>query len=132
MKLSFSILFTLILSHPVFAQSGSIRGNQFQLTGTIIEEVQLTPHCGVLAWGTVIKFRVTKITGLKYPQENIGIIITCPEFYENGFFEIGKRYHLVFSDKNQADFGWVIPNKDLLKINKLAFDPYVVDVKKLK
>ena len=131
MKQSFFIIFSLILSYSIFAQSDSIRGKQFQLTATIIEKAQLTPHCGTIAWGTVIKFKVTKIVGLNYPKENIGIIITCPEFYKEGFFEMGKQYQVVFSDKNQADFGWVIPNKDLLKINNLAFDPYAVDVKKL-
>jgi hypothetical protein len=114
-----------------FSQSDSIRGNQFYLTGKIAEKVQLTPHCGIIAWGTVIEFEVTELVGINYPRKTIGIIITCPEFYKNDYFEIGKTYQVVFSDRNQADFEWTIPNRDLLKKNNLSFYSYAIEIKKL-
>jgi hypothetical protein len=131
MKQTFAILFCLIISLTAFSQSDSVRGKQFHLTGKIAEKVRLTPDCGYIAWGTVIVFQVTELVGISYPNKLIGIIITCPEFYKNNFFEVGKTYSVVFSDKNQADFGWTIPNKDLLKKNRLSFDPYAVEVKKM-
>jgi len=131
MKQTFTILFCLIIGIPAYTQSDSNRGKQFHLTGKIVEKVQLTPHCGSIAWGTVIRFEVTELVGMSYPNKSIGIIVTCPEFYKNNFFETGKTYQVVFSNKNQADFGWVIPNKDLLKKNRLSFDPYSVEIKKV-
>ena len=131
MKRAFTILFFLIIGFAAQSQSDSIRGQQFQLKGKIVGKIELTPHCGVVAWGTVIEFEVTELIGMNYPKKKIGVIITCPEFYEGNFFEAGKTYQVVFSDKNQADFSWTIPNKDLLKKNSLPFDPYVVKIRKI-
>ena len=131
MKQTFTILLCLIIGTTAYAQSDSILGKQFQLTGKIVEKAQLTPHCGIIAWGTVIEFEVTELIGMSYPNKRIGIIITCPEFYKDNFFEPGKTYQVAFADKNQANFGWVIPNKDLLKKNSLSFDPYAVEIKKM-
>jgi hypothetical protein len=112
------------------SQTDSIRGKQFQLTGRIIATVQLTPHCGILAWGTVVEFEVVELVGMSYLNKNLGIIITCPEFYKDISFEKGKTYQIVFSDKNQADFGWTIPNREVLKKNGLSFEPFAISIKK--
>ena len=132
MKQTFIILISLIIGFTAYSQTDSVRGKQFRLTGKAVKKVQLTPHCGIIAWGTVIEFEVIEVVGMTYPNKRIGIIITCPEFYKDKFFEKGKTYQVIFSDKNQADFGWVIPNKDILKKNSLSFDPYAVEVKKMR
>lgn len=131
MKQTFTILLFLIIGGATFSQRDSTRGKQFRLTGKLIHKPQLPPHCGVIASGTVIEFEVIKLSGMSYPKKTIGIIITCPRDYAERFFEKGKIYQLVFSDKNQAGFGWVIPNNDLLKKNGLSFDPYALEVKKM-
>lgn len=112
-------------------KSEDIRGNQFYLKGKIAEEVDLTAGCGVIAWGTVIIFYISELKGMTYPNERIGIVITCPQEYGKNYFEKEKTYKVTFSDKNQADFEWLIPNKDLLRKNGLSFDPYAVSVKKM-
>lgn len=111
-------------------QKATVRGKQFLLTGKIVEEVQLTPGCGIIAWGTVIEFEITKLVGMTYTRKVIGLIVTCPGDYEDNFFEKGKTYQAIFSNMNQADFEWLIPNKELLSKNDLSFDPYVVEIKK--
>jgi hypothetical protein len=121
----------LIIELTAFSQTDSIRGKKFQLTGKIVEEVQLTPHCGGIAWGTVVVFEVIDLVGMNYPNKKLGIIITCPEFYKTSFLRKAKQYQVVFSDLNQASFGWLIPNKDLLKKNALSFEPYAISVKKI-
>lgn len=132
MKQTLTILAFLTIGFAAYSQKDSILGKQFQLTGKITGRVQLTPPCGTIAWGTVIEFEVTELIGMSYPNKKIGIIVTCPEFYKDNFFKKGKTYQVVFSDKNQAGFEWVIPNKDLLKKNVLSFDPYAVSVKKVQ
>ena len=131
MKQAINIFFWLITGITAYGQTDTVRGKQFQLTGRIAGKVQLTPGCGIIAWGTVVEFEIIELSGMTYTKKNIGIIITCPEFYKKGFFEKGKTYQVVFSDKNQANFGWVIPNKDLLKKNGILFDPYAVSIKKM-
>lgn len=131
MKQTFTILLLLTIELIARGQTDPIRGKQFQLTGKIIGKVELPAHCGIIAWGTVIEFEVIELVGLSYSNKRIGIIITCPEFYGNKFFKPGKTYQIVFSDKNQANFEWVIPNKELLKKNGISFDPYAVSVEKM-
>ena len=131
MKKLFILILYLIIGCKPFVQSESIRGHKFKLIGSISEEVQMTAGCGVIAFGTVIVFSVNELTGMSYPNKNIGIVITCPNDYEKNFFEKGKTYKVVFSDKNQAKFDWLIPNKDLLVKNGLSFCPYAVQIIKI-
>jgi hypothetical protein len=114
-----------------YSQTDSITGRQFRLRGKIIEKVQLTPHCGDIAWATVLEFDVIKLEGMEKPVKRIGIIVPCPEFYIDNFFQEGKTYEVVFSDKNDAPFGWLIPNKDVLKKYNLPFEPYAISIKKV-
>ena len=129
MKQTFTIIVSLLCGLFAYGQTDSVRGKQFQLTGKITGQIQLTPHCGTIAWGIVVEFEITNIEGLIYNNKNIGIVITCPEMYAKDFFKNGELYQVMFSDTNQADFGWTIPNKDLLKRNHLSFDPYATTIK---
>lgn len=131
MRHLFTISLFLFIACKPQLKSEDIRGNQFYLKGKIAEEVEITAGCGVIAWGTVIIFSISELKGMNYPSEKIGIVITCPQEYGKKFFEKGKTYKVTFSDKNQANFEWLIPNKDLLKKNCLSFDPYVIKVTKI-
>lgn len=132
MKFILPIILILIIGINANCQSDSIRGKQFQLIGKLENKVQMTPDCGTIAWGTVVEFQVIDLKDIVYSKKNSWIIITCPEFFKDNFFKKGKKYQILFSDKNQADFDWVIPNKDLLKKNELSFYPYAVSIKKLR
>jgi hypothetical protein len=131
MKLILIIQFCFIVLFTFHCKSDSDQPKQFFLKGKIVDPVQLTPGCGVIAWGTVIEFEVVTLVGINYTNKKIGIIVTCPGDYEDNFFEPGKLYEVVFSDENQADFEWAMFNEELLKVNGLSFDPYAIEVKKL-
>ena len=109
-----------------FAQTDSIRGNQFELKGKIINEISLTPHCGYIAFGTVIELEIIEFSDSNYKLDSIGVIFTCPEFFEDGFFEVGKSYTITVADENQADFGWSIPNESILTKYKLSKKLWVI------
>ena len=113
-----------------FAQTDSIRGNQFELKGKIIKEISLTPHCGIVAWGTVIEFEIIEFSNSNYILDSICVIFTCPEFYDDGFFEVGKTYTITVADENQADFGWSIPNESILTKYKLDKRLWVIKADK--
>ncbi|WP_420572965.1 hypothetical protein [Kordia sp.] len=113
-----------------FGQVGSVRGNQFELKGKIINKISETPHCGIIAWGTVIEFEIIKFSDTTYKRDSIGVIFTCPEFYKDGFFEVGKIYTMIIADENQADFGWTIPNESILTKYKLDKKLWVIKVDK--
>ena len=65
------------------------------------------------------EFEIIEFSDSNYKLDSIGVIFTCPEFYENGFFEVGKTYTITVADENQADFGWSIPNESILTKYKL-------------
>lgn len=121
-----------VIGKAAFSQNDFIRGKQFSLIGKITKKIQLAPACGFIAFGTVVEFEVIDITGMDYVNKSIGIIITCPEMYGADFFKKGKKYQVVFSNENQTDIGWAIPNKHLLKTNHLMFEPYAITIKKLQ
>ena len=127
--------------NPVFDQNGkvesvpqekSIRGEQFELTGTIINKISSPPHCGTIAWGTVVEFKVLKYSDLKYKADKIAVIFTCPEFYKANFLQVGHTYKLIVANENQADFGWSIPNDSILKKYNLDKRLWVITAEKVK
>jgi len=131
MKQTIIVALFLIIGLTGYSQADSVSGRQLLLTGKIIEKIQLTPHCGTIAWGTVLEFKVINLVGMTYPGKKIGIIITCPELYKDNFFQKGNTCQVVFSDKNQASFEWTIPNRDILKKYGLSFEPYAISIKKI-
>jgi hypothetical protein len=130
MKRIITILTLIFISAIGFGQTDSIRGNQFELKGKIINEISLTPHCGTFAWGTVIEFEIIEFSDSNYKLDSIGVVFTCPEFYEDGFFEVGKTYTITVADENQADFGWTIPNESILVKYNLAKKLWVIKADK--
>ncbi len=130
MKRVIIILILMFMSMAGFGQVGSVRGNQFELKGKIINKISETPHCGIIAWGTVIEFEIIKFSDTTYKRDSIGVIFTCPEFYKDGFFEVGKIYTMIIADENQADFGWTIPNESILTKYKLDKKLWVIKVDK--
>jgi hypothetical protein len=124
-------LLTLIFTATIgFAQTDSIQGNQYELKGKIINEIALTPHCGTIAWGTVIEFEIIEFSKSDYTLDAIGVIFTCPEFQGDGFFEVGKIYTLTVLDENQAGFSWSIPNESLLEKYDLDKKLWAIGVEK--
>ena len=116
MKRVIYIIISILFAEIGFCQTDSIsiKGNQFELKGKIINEISLTPHCGFNAFGTVIEFEIIEFSDPNYKLESIGVIFTCPESYEKGFFEIGKTYSINITDQKQGDFEWTIPNESVL------------------
>jgi hypothetical protein len=127
MKKIIGILILVFWTSIGIAQTDSVRGKTYELKGQIINEVSLSPHCGTIAWGTVIEFKIIEFSNPNYKSDSIGIIVTCPEFYNENFFEVGKVYTLVIADKNQASFEWVIPNKSLLDKYQLYENLWVIE-----
>jgi hypothetical protein len=127
MKLLLSLLTLVLLGTNGSAQADSIEENQFQFEGKIINDISLTPHCGFIAWGTVVEFEIIEFSNSKYKMDSIGVILTCPEFYEDGFFEVGNSYAITCTYDNQASFGWTIPNESILAKYNLAKKLWVIN-----
>ena len=131
-KKNITLLILSFMTIVGFSQNDSIRGNQFELKGQIINEINLTPHCGTIAWGTVLEFILMEFSDSSYKLDSIGLIFTCPEFYKDGFFEIGKIYKIKVADENQVDFDWVIPNESILTKYDMKKKLWVIDAQKEK
>lgn len=124
-----ALLLTLCTS--TYGQADSVRGRQFQLTARMIKKLPFMTYCGVLASASVVEFEIIKLVGISSVSNRIAIIITCPkQYYGENFFRVGRTYHIIFSDKNQADFGWMLTNSEALKNNILPFEPWAVSTKR--
>lgn len=115
-----------------FGQTDSIRGNQFELKGKLTSEESIKTACGSKAFASVYEFEIIEFSDSNYTQESIGIIFTCPEFYDDDFFELGRIYSIKVSDENQANFSWSILNSYLLGKYSAKKDYWVVEADKLE
>lgn len=127
-----SITILLLWTTVGFSQTRPVRGQQFELKGKIIGVVALPPDCGTIAWGTVIELEIIKFSKSDYKSNTIGVIVTCPEFYEDDFFQVGQTYIIEVADENQADFGWNVPNESQLDKYKLDKKLWVIKADRVK
>jgi hypothetical protein len=114
------------------AQTDSIPENTYFLKGKIIKEISLTPDCGYISFGTVIEFEIAEFSDSTYLKNEIGVIICCPEFYKNNFFEVGKLYELTVSYEMIYSANWTIPNEKLLEKYNLKSKLWAFNAKKIK
>ncbi len=132
MKNACLFLLFLLVSSWNFAQKEKVRGKQFELTGTIINEVGLSPHCGIFAFATVIEFHIQSFSDANYNSDSIAVIFTCPEMYGADFFQKGAQYQITVADENPADFGWMLVNQEALKKYNLPKKLWVLEAEKVK
>jgi len=93
------LLVFIFTGSPAGAQPDTTKGNQYTLKTKIIDRVDMPPGCGRFAFATVVEMEVIRFSDASYTAKNIAVIFTCPEFYKNNFFEVGKTYELKVSDK---------------------------------
>jgi hypothetical protein len=129
MKKAWITSILIIISTIGYSQTNPSSEAKFKLTGKLINEIVFPPHCGYEAWGLIIEFKIIEYSNSKYTSDTIGVIFTCPEFYEDDFFETGKTYTLNLSNVNKSNFSWNIFNDSLL--SKYDKKLWVTDAKKL-
>lgn len=132
MKNACLLLLCLLVSSWNFAQKQKVRGKQFELTGTIIHEVGLSPHCGIFAFATVIEFQIQSFSDPNYTNDSIAVIFTCPELYGADFFQKDAQYQITVADEDQADFGWMLVNQEALNKYTLPKKLWVLEAEKVK
>lgn len=125
--LLFSMLFlgTSLSFSPKRMESG-----KYKLTGKIVSDISLPPDCGYVAYATMIEFEIINSNINNYQDKKIPIIVKCPEFYGDLFFEKDKIYTLQLIDKSQTDFGWTITNLNVEKKYNLDKRLWATSIKK--
>ena len=122
----------LLLGLVTFAQTDSIQEKSYLLKGKIINEISLTPGCGYIKYGTVIEFEIVEFAELTYSEKEIGVIIRCPEFYKDNFFETGKLYEMTVSYEIRDSNSWTIPNHKQLEKYNLKSNLWAINMKKIE
>lgn len=131
MKIVNKLVFLFILiSSLTFAQASKIEGGEYEMTGKIINDITLPPGCGIIAFGIIIEFEIIDTNLKNYMNNQIPIIITCPEAYGKNFFKKNKTYKLIFSDKKQTDFSWTISNLSILEKYSFKKQFWLINIKK--
>ncbi|KFE99669.1 hypothetical protein IX39_03115 [Chryseobacterium formosense] len=75
------VFLLVIISSLTFAQINKIKGNEYEMTGKIINDISLPPGCGYVAFGVVVEFEIINTNLKKFTNRRIPIIVTCPESY---------------------------------------------------
>ena len=114
------------------AQTDSIPEKTYLLKGKIKNEISLTHGCGYIKYGTVIEFEIVEFDDLTYSKKEIGVIIRCPEFYKDHFFEIGKLYEMTVSYNIRDINSWTIPNQKQLEKYNLKSKLWAINMKKIE
>lgn len=102
-----------------------------EIKGKIINEISLTPHCGYIAFATVIEFEIINSDLKNYEKKTIPIIIKCPEFYKENFFDKKSTYRIKITDNSQTEFGWNIPNIKIYEKQKIGKEFWAVSIEKI-
>ncbi|NML59307.1 hypothetical protein [Chryseobacterium cheonjiense] len=126
LTLLFLLLFTSISAG---AQNKKLKKNQYQITGKIVNDFKMPGNCGYIAYAVVLEFEINDTSLKNYEDKQIPIIVRCPEFFGENFFEKNKTYTLTFTDQYKKDFGWTIPNINILKKYNLKKQYWLIDIK---
>lgn len=125
--LLFSILF---LGTSLSFSPKRMENEKYKLTGKIVSDISLPPDCVYIPYATLIEFEIINSNIKNYTDKKVPIIIKCPEFYGDHFFEKDKIYTLSLIDKSQTDFGWTITNLNLEKKYNLDKRLWAISIKK--
>ncbi|MFP3593706.1 hypothetical protein [Chryseobacterium sp. SIMBA_038] len=126
------ILAFILISSDYSSQRTRIKGNKYEITGKLVNNVSLTPNCGYIAFATVMEFEIISTTMKNYHDKVIPVIVSCPESYGENFFKLNSIYNLKIADKKQTSFGWTVPNINIAKKYNLEKDLWVTNVEKQK
>lgn len=99
-----AFFFTLWTTN-VHSQSGDIptlRDTAIKMRLKLLK-VELTPHCGIIAWTASQKFEIVLGKLPDYPGRHIILLQKCPELLGPNFFEKNKMYDVsIFRDTSNA------------------------------
>lgn len=129
-KIIYLLFSMLFLGTSLSFSPKRMENGKYKLTGKIVSDIAFPPSCGYIAYATIIEFEIIDSNIKNYTDKKIPIIIKCPEFYGNHFFEKDKVYTLNIIDKSQTDFGWTITNLSLEKKYNLDKRLWAVSIKK--
>ncbi|MFP3663286.1 hypothetical protein SB768_33145, partial [Burkholderia sp. SIMBA_043] len=60
------ILAFILISSDYSSQRTRIKGNKYEITGKLVNNVSLTPNCGYIAFATVMEFEIISTTMKNY------------------------------------------------------------------
>jgi len=124
------VIFIIFLGISLSFSPEKMESKKYKLTGKIVNDIALPPGCGYIAYATVIEFEIIDSNIKNYTDKKIPIIVKCPEFYGDHFFEKNKVYTLNIIDKSQTDFGWTITNLSIEKKYNLDKKLWAISIKK--
>ncbi|WP_029296743.1 hypothetical protein [Chryseobacterium hispalense] len=131
-KITIKLIFLLLLINiSAVAQKKKLKRNQYQMTGKIVNDFKMPGNCGYIGYAIVLEFEINNTSLKNYEDKQIPIIVSCPEFFGENFFEKNKTYTLIFTDRHKKDLGWTIPNINVLKKYNLKKQYSLVDIKTL-
>lgn len=127
MRKLFAAIAFLGLTGMAFGQS---QAQTFMFTGKLISTPASTGDCGTMANAYAYEFEVGMISDGSYTDQNIAIIVKCPELYGADFFKVGTTYKIELSDQmGSTTYG--IVNNSVLNNYNLPYNYWAGDMKRI-
>lgn len=109
------------------ATLATAQNQPYMFTGKLNSQVAITTNCGTEASAYAFEFEVTMISDNSYTDQNIAILVKCPENYGADFFKVGGTYKMELFDA--AGSTYVIMNQGILDNYSLPHNYWAGDIK---
>jgi hypothetical protein len=110
--------------------SAQNQAERFMFTGVLNNVASVTADCGTTQTAVAYEFTVTMISDNAYTDQNIAILVKCPESLGAGFFKVGTTYKMEIYDAPQGTF--TIANQAVLDNYNLPYNYWAGDISRLK
>ena len=127
MKKLFAVLSLVMVVTAATAQN---QGIPHRFTGELITVPAIAPNCGTIASASVYEFKITMLSDGAYTEENIAIIISCPELNGANFFKVGATYKMELFETSDGQYS--ISNQTVLDNYTLPQNYWAGDIKRIQ
>lgn len=127
MKKLIAVLSLVIVVTAATAQN---QGIPHRFTGELIAVPAIAPNCGTIASASVYEFKITMLSDGAYTEENIAIIIACPESEGANFFKVGATYKMELYETSDGQY--TISNQSVLDSYTLPHNYWAGDIRRIQ
>jgi hypothetical protein len=84
----------LVLAFSMTFVSAQNQGTPYMFTGKLISTPTSVTSCGTVAVAYAYEFEITMFSDETYTQQNIAIIVDCPDLLGVNYFKVGATYKM--------------------------------------
>jgi hypothetical protein len=122
------LITVLVLAFTASFASAQNQGTPYMFTGKLISTPTNVISCGTLSVSYAYEFEITMFSNETYTQQNIAIVVDCPDILGTSFFKIGATYKMELFTSGSAS----VVNQTLLDTYNLSQFYTSGDIKRIQ